>query len=62
MNVQTRVLAVIKAKYGLNDKSEALNKMAEILGDFVEKQANENYVKKLFLIENSHSKSMAIEK
>ncbi|MEK6823480.1 MAG: hypothetical protein AABY06_00445 [Nanoarchaeota archaeon] len=52
-----RVLAVIKAKYGLNDKSEALNKMAEIFGgDFVEKQANENYVKKVISIANSHSK------
>ena len=52
-----RVLAVIKAKYGLNDKSEALNKMIEICGeDFVEKQANDDYVKKIISIANSHSK------
>ena len=43
-----RVLGVIKAKYGLNDKSEALNKFVEMYGDeIVEKEAKEEYVKEM---------------
>lgn len=52
-----RVLAVIKAKFGLKDKSEAINKFIEIYGDeIVEKQANEEYVKKVIEIANNHLK------
>ena len=50
-----RVLAVIKAKFGLRDKSEAINKFIELYGDeIVEKQANEEYVKKIIDITNKH--------
>ena len=52
-----KVLSVIKAKYGLNDKSEAINKLIELCGEnFVEKQANDDHVKKVISIANSHSK------
>ena len=50
-----RVLAVIKAKFGLKDKSEAINKFIELYGDeVVEKEANEEYVKKVMDIANAH--------
>ena len=42
-----RVLGVIKMKYGLKDKSEALNKFIELYGDeVIDREANEEYVKK----------------
>ena len=50
-----RVLAVLKAKYGLKDKSEAINKFVEMHGDeIVEKEANEVYIKKVLDITNRH--------
>ncbi len=50
-----RVLAVIKAKFNLKDKSEAINKFIELYGDeVVEKQANEGYIKKIMEISNAH--------
>ncbi len=52
-----RVLAIIKAKYGLRDKSEALNKFVMIFGDeILEKEATEEYVKKVKTISNNHFK------
>lgn len=52
-----RVLNVVKAKFGLKTKSEALNKLAEMFGDeFVEKEATDEYVKKLLEIEEKHFK------
>ena len=52
-----KVLAVIKAKFGLKDKSEAINKFIELYGDeIVEKQANEEYIKKVIEITNNHLK------
>jgi len=51
------VLNVIKAKFGLTDKSDAINKLAEIYGeDYVEKDANGEYVKKILDIEERHFK------
>jgi hypothetical protein len=51
------VLNVIKAKFGLVDKSQAINKLAEIYGeDYVEKDANGEYVKKVLEIEERHFK------
>ena len=51
------VLNVIKAKFGLADKSSAINKLAEIYGeDYVEKDANGEYVKKILEIEGGHFK------
>ena len=56
MNPYTsKVLAVIKAKYGLRDKSEAINKFVEMHGEeVVEKESNENYVKKIIELTNKH--------
>lgn len=40
-----RVLGVIKEKYGLNDKSEALDLFAEMFGeDFVENEVKEEVI------------------
>jgi nitrogenase subunit NifH len=51
----SRVLGVIKEKFGLKDKSEALEKFAEMFGEeFIEKEAKEEYVKKLLEIEKRH--------
>ena len=52
-----RVLNVLKAKFDLNDKSEALNRFAEMYGDdLVEKEANEEYVKRIIKICDEHRK------
>ena len=62
-----KILAVLKAKYGLKDKSEAINKFVEIYGDeIVEKEANEEYVKKILEVTNKHlskykNKKMSLE-
>ena len=58
-----RVFNVIKAKFGLSDKSEAINKMADIFGDeFVEKEAKEEYVKKILETEEKHMKKYGYKK
>lgn len=52
-----RILNVLKAKFGLKDKSEAINKFAELYGDeVVEKEANDEYVKKVLDIADRHMK------
>lgn len=52
-----RVLNVIKAKFGLKDKSAALNKFIEMYGgEEVEKEANDEYAKKITAIINDHMK------
>ena len=52
-----KVLAVIKAKYGLKDKSEAINKFTEIYGDeVVEKDAKEEYIKEMIRGVKEHFK------
>lgn len=52
-----RVLGVIKAKYGLKDKGEALNKFAIICGgEFVEPEVSDEYVKKMVSISEDHLK------
>lgn len=44
----SRVLGVIKEKYGLKDKAEALNKFAEMFGEeFVERDMNEKLLKEM---------------
>ena len=56
-NYANQVLNVVKAKFNLNDKSEALNKFIEIFGDnFIEKESNEEYAQKVILIANNHFK------
>jgi len=52
-----RVLTVVKAKYELKDKSEALNKFVKLYGhNEVEPEVKEEYLKKLLDIENRHFK------
>ena len=52
-----KVLVVLKAKYGLKDKSEAIDKFAELYGDeIVEKDANGEYVKKMIEGVDKHMK------
>ena len=50
-----KVLGIIKIKFGLKDKSEALNKFIELYGDeIIEKDANEEYVKRVIEITKKH--------
>ena len=50
-----RVIAVVKAKYGLRDKSEALNKFIETYGpEELEPEVKDSYVKKILRIEKAH--------
>lgn len=52
-----RVLNVVKAKFSLKDKSEALNKFVEIYGDEeVDMDAKEEYIKKILEIDERHMK------
>lgn len=52
-----RVLDVIKGKYGLQNRSEALNKLAMECGqEFVEPKANETVLSELDAIYESHKK------
>ncbi len=58
-----KVLNVVKAKFGLKDKSDALNKFVEIYGDeIVERDANDQYIKKLLEIEERHIKKYGYKK
>lgn len=58
-----QVLNVIKAKFNLHDKSEALNKLAEIAGDeFVEREASDEYIKKVIEIDKRHVKKYGKKK
>ncbi|MBN1941247.1 MAG: DUF2683 family protein [Candidatus Diapherotrites archaeon] len=50
-----RVLAVVKAKYDLRDKSAAINKFVEMYGpEEVEPEVKEEYVKKILKIEDDY--------
>ena len=50
-----RVLAVLKAKYGLKDKSEAINKFAELYGEeIVEKEPKDKYIKHILGVTNRY--------
>jgi hypothetical protein len=52
-----RVLGVIKMKFGLKDKSEALNKFIDIYGDnIIEKEANDEYLRKIISVSENHFK------
>ena len=58
-----RVLGIIKIKYGLKDKSEALNKFIEIYGEnILEREASEEYVKKVIVVSNNHFKKYGSKK
>lgn len=58
-----RVLGIIKIKYGLKDKSEALNKFIELYGDdILEREATEEYVKKIITLSQNHFKKHGYKK
>jgi TRAP-type uncharacterized transport system substrate-binding protein len=58
-----KVLAVMKAKYSLKDKSEALNKFIEIYGEeVIEKEANEDYTKQIIETVDKHIKKYKSKK
>lgn len=58
-----RVLGVIKAKYNLTDKSEALNKFVEIYGvSEVEPEINSKYLEKISKLESDHLKKYGLKK
>ena len=58
-----RVLGVIKIKFGLKDKSEALNKFVEIYGEgVIEQEASEKYIKKVVEITDRHIKKYGYRK
>jgi len=58
-----KVLNVVKAKFGLKDKSEAINKFLEMYGDeVVEKEASDEYIKKIIEIDEKHLKKYKYKK
>ena len=58
-----KVLNVIKAKFDLRDKSEAINKFITMFGeDVVEKEASDEYIKKMIQIEKRHFKKYGDQK
>lgn len=58
-----RVLGVIKAKYNLIDKSEALNKFVEIYGvSEVEPEIDSKYLEKISKLESEHLKKYGLKK
>jgi len=58
-----KVLGIIKIKFGLKDKSEAINKFIEIYGEeIIEKSPSEEYVKKIIDISNKHIKKYGYKK
>lgn len=53
----SRVLGVVKEKYGLKDKGEAVNKIADIIGEeFVEREVREDVIKELIEDSEKHIK------
>lgn len=53
----SRVLGVVKEKYGLNDKAEALDKFVEMYGEeFVEREVREEVIKELIESSKRHFK------
>ena len=58
-----RVINIIKAQFGLKDKSEAINKFVELHGEEVlGKEASEEYIKKLISVEKVHLKKYGYRK
>lgn len=58
-----RVLGVVKEMFGLHNKSEALNKFAEMFGEnFVQKEVKEDVVKDIIASCNKHMKKHGMRK
>ncbi|MFH1895852.1 MAG: hypothetical protein ABIJ74_04760 [archaeon] len=59
----SRVLGVVKEKYGLNDKGEALDKFAEMYGDeFVEPEVKEEVIREVIESCDRHIKKYGFRK
>jgi len=57
-NYTSRVLGVIKEKYDLNDKGQALNKFAELYGnEFVDREVKDEVIKEVIDSCNQHIKT-----
>jgi hypothetical protein len=57
-NYTGRVLGVIKEKYDLNDKGQALNKFAELFGEeFVDREVKDEVIKDVVSSCNQYTKS-----
>jgi hypothetical protein len=53
-----KVLGIVKLKYDLRDKSEAINKFVEMYGEeIVEKEATSEYANKVMKIGDKHFKN-----
>lgn len=53
----SKVLGVIKEKYGLKDKGDAIDKIADMFGDeFVEREVSEEVIKELIRDSEKHIK------
>ncbi len=53
----SRVLGVVKEKYGLRDKAQALDRFTEMFGeDFVDREIREEVVREVMDIEERHFK------
>lgn len=58
-----RVLGVIKEKFGLKDKAQALNRFAELFGDeFVEREVKEEVVSEVIKDCEAHIKKYGYRK
>ena len=58
-----RVLGVVKEKYGLKDKGEALNRLAVDFGDeFVDRQVKDEVVKQSIITCEEHIKKYGFRK
>lgn len=58
-----KVLGIVKLKYDLRDKSEAINKFVEMYGEeIVEKDATSEYAKKIMVVADKHFKNYGNKK
>ncbi|MFH1256637.1 MAG: hypothetical protein V1494_05080 [Candidatus Diapherotrites archaeon] len=58
-----RVIGVVKEKYGLRDKGEALDKFAELCGeDFVEPEVKEDVIREVIESCDRHIKKYGFRK
>lgn len=59
----SRVLGVVKEKYGLNDKGEALDKFAEMYGDeFVDAEVKDELVREIIRSSKEHIRKHGFRK
>jgi hypothetical protein len=58
-----RLINLVKAKYGLKDKSEAIDKFFELYKDDIDEnwEVRKNYLKKLQKIEKEHFKKYGLK-